>query len=515
MKKIHWKIIRLVALSVIIAGTALGILSVYQIRLLADENIQTMETTFHEDFDRMIQSQVESASSIIEYLYSASDYTDVDVELIKSVVRSIRYGESGYIFVYDSKGNTVILLGGAAEGTNRWDLQDKKDNYIIRDFISAAKDGTNFTTYYYPKPGETEALAKRAYLQYFEPLDWVIGTGNYTDDIDAVIKVEKETVNNRVQQIVFLLIIIDIAVLVLAVLLSFFLGKRISKPLEILVEDVKLIAAGDLTVRIDAVSRDETGVLASALSEMAERLDSTMKAIIQMATDINISATEVADTSQQIASGASEQAASAEEISASMEELVANIQQNTANSRESNIIVSGAAEDADSGGEAVEETVELMKTISEKIRIIEEIARNTNLLALNASIEAARAGEAGKGFAVVASEVGKLAANSQAAANDITGIAIESARKADETRELMREMVPAIRKSANIVEEIMAGSTEQESGAGQVNRALLQMDEVIQANAAASEEIAAMAEELKKNSVDLDEAVNFFKISKL
>jgi len=515
MRKIHLKIIVLVTGCLLAAGITMGTLSIIEIRSLGTSNINSLEIKLREDFDRMIKNQIESAMSIVENTYNRQDEQTKDKAALEAaaIIRSIRYGEDGYVFVYDSLGNTIAMLGNDIEGTNRWELQDSKGNYLIQDVISAAKEGDGFSTYYYPRPGEEEASPKRSYTEYFAPFDWIIGTGNYIDDIDSIIDEEHEKNNHMIQQIIFLVIIVDIAVILISIIFSWFLGKRISRPVETLAENVRKVADGDLTVKINVKSIDETGILASALSTMIERLNKTLEKIIMTAQDINHSSTEVAQTSQQVAAGASEQAANAEEISASMEELVSNIQQNTDNSRESNTIVSRAAEDADSGGHAVEEAVELMKTVAEKIRIIEDIARNTNLLALNASIEAARAGEAGKGFAVVASEVGKLAASSQNAAAEITGISSESVKKADNTRELMREMVPAIQKSAEIVSDIMTGSIEQAKGAEQVSSALLQMDEVIQANASASEQIAAMAEELKKNSSDLDTAVNFFKIT--
>ena len=514
MKKIHLKIMSMILICLLMLGVSMGVLSVIQLKLLGQENIQTLDRKLREDFDRLARSQVESALTIIEDAYRKKDVIGEAAakEEARGYIQAMRYGESGYIFVYDSKGETIAMMGNDLEGTNRWDLQDAYGTYLIRDLVKAAKDGTGFTTYYYPKPGETDASPKRSYSQYFAPWDWIIGTGNYIDDIDALIEEEQIILNKRIFNTVLFIIGLDVFVVLLSLILSWFLGKRISRPVEYLAGEARKIAEGDLTVKLQVSARDETGDLAVAFSDMIERLKSIVMGIVEAAQLIKQNANEVASASQQVASGASEQASSAEEISASMEELSANIQMNTDNSRQSNTIVSKAAKDAGVGGQAVEETVDSMKTISEKIGIIEEIARNTNLLALNAAIEAARAGDAGKGFAVVASEVRKLAENSQIAANDITQISSESVKKADETRELMRNMVPAIQKSAEIAEEIMEGSNEQAKGAEQINSALLQMDQVIQANASSSEQIAAMSEELKNKSDELDDLVSFFYI---
>ena len=293
-------------------------------------------------------------------------------------------------------------------------------------------------------------------------------------------------------------------------MLAWLMGGRFARPVELLVRDVTSITDGDLTVDVDIRSNDETGILSDAVGNMVKQLRGIVTGISGTAALINSHAQEVAIISQQVASGTNEQAASAEEISASMEELNSNIQQNTDNARESSSIVSRAAEGTQKSGASVEDVVSSMKFISEKIGIIEDIARNTNLLALNAAIEAARAGDAGKGFAVVASEVRKLAENSQAAANDITQVSSDSVKKADETLEQMRGILPLVQKSSDIVEEIYAGSNEQSRGAEQINSALLQMDQVIQANAGSSEEIASMADQLKNYSEELTRLVGFF-----
>ncbi|MDC7227542.1 MAG: cache domain-containing protein [Spirochaetales bacterium] len=514
MKKMYIKILLLVTICLLTAGTAIGILAIYQVRNLGTNNIYNLEKTLRADFDRMIQGQVESAASIMDYIYNNHENPRSEEAALAAaeIIRSIRFGDSGYIFAYDLEGNTKILLGNEAEGTNRWLLQDKRGSYIVQDIINAGLSGEGFSVYYYPKPGETEALPKRAYNYYYEPLDWVLGSGNYTDDIDAVIAEERVLMNEEIRRVVIFILLIDLIVILISAVLSRIVGRRIANPLEILSKDVQRMAEGDLGVKINIDSRDETGILAESVSDMILRFNEIINKIMITTMEISRGATEIAETSQQVAAGASEQAANAEEISASMEELVANIQQNSESAEQSYEMVNLAAENADTGGAAVEETVDMMKKIADKVNIIDEIARNTNLLALNASIEAARAGDAGKGFAVVASEVSKLAANSQSAAGDITGISSETVLRADEAKDLIIEMVPSIRKSAEISAEIMAGSLEQSKGAEQINAALLQMDSIIQTNATVSEKLAAMADIMNRNSTELNEAVAFFKM---
>jgi len=209
--------------------------------------------------------------------------------------------------------------------------------------------------------------------------------------------------------------------------------------------------------------------------------------------------------------GATEQASSVEEISSSMEQMSSNIKQNADNALQTGKIAQKSALAAEEGGRAVNATVNAMKEIASKIGIIEEIARSTNMLALNASIEAARAGEYGKGFAVVASEVGKLAERSQKEAGEISRLSIESVTIAEQAGSTIAAMIPDIRRTAELVQEISASSSEQNSGAEQINSAIMQLDQVVQQNASSSEESASMSEELAGQAAQMQETMEFFK----
>jgi methyl-accepting chemotaxis protein len=190
--------------------------------------------------------------------------------------------------------------------------------------------------------------------------------------------------------------------------------------------------------------------------------------------------------------------------------MASSVQQNADNARQTDKIASKAAEDARTGGEAVVRTVSAMKQVAEKIGIIEEIARKTDLLALNAAVEAARAGEHGKGFAVVASEVRKLAERSQTAAAEIGRLAIDGVHTAEGAGQMLAKLVPDIQKTAELVREIAAASVEQSTGTAQVNQAIMQLDQVIQQNSAASEEMASTAEELNSQAEVLQSSIAFF-----
>ena len=273
------------------------------------------------------------------------------------------------------------------------------------------------------------------------------------------------------------------------------------------------VAGGDLTIRLNPQS--ERDALGNALSEMVGRLTQTIGEVKAGATALSAASAQVAATSQSLSAGTSEQAASVEETTASLEEMSASITQNAENSRQTEQLAIKGSKDTEEGGRSVKETVVAMRSIAEKVSIIEEIAYQTNLLALNAAIEAARAGEHGRGFAVVATEVRKLAERSQTAAKEISGLAASSVTVAERSGQLLGDLVPSIRKTADLVQEVTAASAEQASGVAQINRAMTQVDQVTQRNAAATEELASTAEEMAAQSEALQQLVSYFKVTAL
>jgi methyl-accepting chemotaxis protein len=273
------------------------------------------------------------------------------------------------------------------------------------------------------------------------------------------------------------------------------------------------IARGDLRDAVHVTSHDEIGDLQVSMREMAERLAGVIGEVRAGAESLGSASAQVASTAQQVARGTSDQAASVEETTSSLEEMSASIKQNAENSHQSEAMAKQGAQSAEESGQAVAATVEAMKSIADKISIIEEIAYQTNLLALNAAIEAARAGENGKGFAVVAAEVRKLAERSQKAAKEIGELAERSLVVADRSGKLLVDLVVGIKKTAELVQEVSAASQEQSSGVVQVSKAMGVVDQVTQQNASAAEELSSTAEEVAAQSAALEQLVGWFQVA--
>ena len=325
------------------------------------------------------------------------------------------------------------------------------------------------------------------------------------------------------QDVLRILLVLSALALVVAVGVLFLVSRSIAKPVKLITEAIGHFSGGDFTLEgldsaaLEATLRrsDELGETGRAFSRLSEAISGRVGDIQRISSEVASGANQVSDTAQNLSQGSSRQASAGEEVSASMEEMGANIKQSSDNALATEGIAEKSAKDATEGGDAVNGAVQAMKEIASKIGIIEEISRQTNLLALNAAIEAARAGEAGKGFAVVASEVRKLAERSQVAASEITELAKSSVSTAERAGGLIGNMVPDIMRTADLVQEIAHSSREQTAGVGQINAALLQLDEVIQQNASASEELASMAEELTGQARSMESAMAFFKVREL
>jgi methyl-accepting chemotaxis protein len=306
------------------------------------------------------------------------------------------------------------------------------------------------------------------------------------------------------------LMVVTIALLLVRA--SFWFARQITRPFLEVVRVTRAFAEGDLTLSIERGNNDETGQVLKAMQQMGEKLRSVIGQVHEGAITLSSASSQLSSSASELSQSTSEQAASAEETTSSLEEINASISQNAENSRSMEQMALKAARDAEESGRTVGASVDAMKSISEKILIIEEIAFQTNILALNAAIESARAGEHGRGFSVVASEVRKLAERSQVAAKEIRSLAASTVQVAEKSANVINELVPSIRRAADLVHEVAAASNEQAIGVAQMNKAMGRVDELTQRNATAAEEVASTSEELSSQAESLQSLIAFFRI---
>lgn len=294
-----------------------------------------------------------------------------------------------------------------------------------------------------------------------------------------------------------------------AIGISYYISKPIIKATNAL-KDISE-GEGDLTKRLEVSGKDEISELSASFNKTIEKIVDVILKVKETSKQVLSGSEQIASSSQAISSGASEQAASSEEMSATMEQIASNIRQSADNAQKTYQIAKRTAEGGKAGGDAVNYAVSAVNEIAEKITVIGAIAKQTNILALNAAIEAARAGEAGKGFAVVASEVRKLAERSRIAADEIIDLSSKTLTSAKDAGDRINSVVPAIEETSQLISEISTACIEQDKGAQQINSSIIQMDGVVQQNASASEELAAMAEELSANADKLVKVISVFK----
>ena len=429
----------------------------------------------------------------------------VDLGKLSDIVKNLKLGQSGYGYIVDATG--LMIAHPSADYLMKFNiLTSEKDGFRGLSALATRILSEDQLVGNYYKPDGTKILA------IFHTIP---NTPRWTLSL-AVPEIE---LRSAALKVVNIMIIVLIVALVLGVVVSVVFARSIVNPLSLVVSGIGLIAQGDLSLtdfnfeatRKVIKRKDELGTVSRSLDQLLEALNDVVGDIRLASGQVSDGSQQLSDSAQGLSQGANEQAASIEELSASVEELASTVRQNADNTSQADSLARRVAQNAEASGQAVAQTVASMKEIAGKISIIEEISRQTNLLALNAAIEAARAGEAGKGFAVVASEVRKLAERSSTAAGEINQLSTSSVKVAAEAGKKLEELVPDIRKTAELIQEIAAASSEQSSGAEQIAKGVTQMDQVVQENASTSEELASTAEELASQAKQLEETVGFFK----
>ena len=552
------KILGLVLLSSIGLALIMSAISLQQYTSSYSSFLESYRHSLFSDFDSQAKSQVQSAVSMLQQIYQKEQEGKLSPEESRKVaadlLRGMKYGETGYFWADTTDGTNVVLLGKPVEGTNRLNLQDGKGNHFIRDILKAGMAGGGFTDYWFPKAGETTPRPKRSYSLLFKPFGWVVGTGNYVDDLNAQVQRSSAVNRERLRQQIYLIVAVVLGAICIISALSLLFTRRLlrqigTEPAQ-LAEIAGRVADGDLTCRFE---EGKEGIYAAMrrmvlqLRQVMDRVNGSSHAISAAATTLSGNADQMADATRAIVSQADTVATASEEMASTSLDIANNCHLAAENS-------SQASRTAQDGALIVQNTVDGMGRIAQKVQhsasmveqlgvrsdqigtivaTIEDIADQTNLLALNAAIEAARAGDQGRGFAVVADEVRALADRTTKATHEIgqmiKGIQAETRQAVQAMGEGVKEVrqgTAEAAKSGKALEEIqrrigevtmqinqIATAAEQQSSTTrEITDNIQQISSVVQLGEQNSREISGAATDLSVLSADLQGMVRKFQI---
>ncbi len=498
-------------------------------------NIQDTRETLAEQREQLLNERrnavrdiVQMATTAIAPIYENAGANDEAAkQQVAELVRSMRFEDNNYIFIYDYEGNNIVTAPAPErEGTNMIDAQTPDGTYLIREIIQVAQSGGGPYSYLWDYPGTDRIEPKHSYVDRLEKWDWLIGAGVYVTDVDVAVAELETAAAADLRQGIIVASLLGLGLFLVIALIAFGLVRRTLGPIKRTTAAMHDIAQGrgDLTRRLAVESGDEIGDLSVQFNAFVARMQDTLRDVRSSTLSVRQAAGEISQSSEELATRTDQAAANLQQTSASMEEITSTVNHSADNASQANTLVLSTAEVAREGEAAMGQVENTMRDINDSasrisdiISMIDAIAFQTNILALNASVEAARAGEHGRGFAVVAQEVRTLASRSSDASKEIRTLIDASVQHTNSGAKLvrsagdtMREIVSSVAKVTDVIGEITAGAKEQSSGIGQINTAVAEMDTMTQQNAAMVQESTTAAANMRRHAEHLNQLINSF-----